>query len=90
MGKPSRNIAQLPEMDDAQLEQFWDRHEPEDFDGWEEEGLTFQRPPKKLIQLRLELRDIRLIDKESKRTGIDRSQLVRAWVKEKIEQLSTA
>ena len=68
MVKPSRNVADLPEMDDAQLEQFWDQHEPEDFEGWEEARLTFQRPPKKLIQLRLEPRDIRLIDKESKRT----------------------
>ncbi len=90
MGKPSENVADLPEMDDAQLAQFWDRHEPEDFNGWEEGGLNFQRPPKKLIQLRLEPRDVRLIDKESKRTGIERSQLVRAWVKEKIEQLLDA
>ena len=77
-------------MDDAQLAQFWDRHEPEDFNGWEEKDLNFQRSPKKIIQLKLEPRDVRLIDKESKRTGIDRSQLVRAWVKEKIEQLCAA
>jgi hypothetical protein len=89
MGKASRNVAELPEMSDAQLEQFWDQHEPEDFEGLEEARLTFQRPPKKRIELSLEPRDIRLIDKESKRTGIDRSQLLRAWVKEKIEQLST-
>ena len=40
-------------------------------------------PPKKLIQLRLDPNDVRYIDRESKRTGIDRAQLVRSWVKEK-------
>jgi hypothetical protein len=49
--------------------------------------LKFKRPPKKLVQLRLEPRDIRIIDRESKRSGIDRAQLVRSWVKEKIRRI---
>ena len=43
------------------------RGQPEDFDGWQEGTLKFKRPPKKLIQLRLETRDIRIIDREPKR-----------------------
>lgn len=86
----SRNVSDLPTMSDEELENFWDLHQPEDFGGWKEEGQDFRRPPKKLIQLRLDLKDVRIIDKESKRTGIDRSQLVRAWVKEKIEKLLDA
>ena len=32
----------------------------------------------------LDPKDVRIIDRESKRSGIDRAQLVRSWVKEKI------
>ena len=49
--------------------------------------MKFTRPPKKLIQLRLDPRDVRIIDRESKRSGIDRAQLVRSWVKEKISRI---
>ena len=70
------------------VEKFWDKHEPEEFEGWEEGNLKFKRPPKKLIQLRLDPGDVRIIDRESKRTGIDRAQLVRSWVKEKISHLN--
>ena len=49
--------------------------------------VKFTRPPKKLIQLRLDPRDVRIIDRESKRSGIDRAQLVRSWVKEKISHI---
>jgi hypothetical protein len=30
---------------------------------------------------------VRIIDRESKRSGIDRAQLIRSWVKEKIRQV---
>ena len=82
-----QSVKDIPSMDDKKLSEFWDQNEPEDFNGWEEGDLAFRRPPKKLIQLRLDPRDIRSIDKESKRSGIDRAQLIRSWVKEKIEQL---
>lgn len=49
--------------------------------------LDFKRPPKKLIQLRLDPKDVRIIDRESKRSGIDRAQLIRSWVKEKIRHM---
>jgi len=78
------NISNVSSKSDEELEKFWDKHEPEDFEGWQEGKLKFKRPPKKLIQLRLDPGDVRVIDRESKRTGIDRAQLVRSWVKEKI------
>ena len=77
-------LPDLTKMSDRELEDFWEKHEPEEFEGWKESDLIFTRPPKKLIQLRLDLTDLRIIDKESKKTGIDRAQLVRSWVKEKI------
>jgi hypothetical protein len=46
-----------------------------------EEDLQFGRLPKKLIQLRLDPVDVKIIDRESKRTTIDRAQLVRSWVR---------
>ncbi len=82
-----KKVSDLPIMNDENLAEFWDNHEPENFDGWQEAGVKFTRPPKKLIQLRLDPRDVRIIDRESKRSGIDRAQLVRSWVKEKIREL---
>ena len=79
-----KNLSDLPPMNDEILEKFWDEHQPEDFGGWREGDLKFNRPPKKLMQLRLDPVDVRIIDGESKRTGIDRAQLVRSWVKEEI------
>ena len=80
-----KKISDIPPMSDNELEEFWDNNQPEDFEGWQEGELKFKRLPKKLIQLRLDPADVRIIDRESKRSGIDRAQLVRSWVKEKIE-----
>ena len=82
-----KNVSKVSFKSDEELEKFWDKHEPEDFEGWQEGNLKFKRPVKKLIQLRLDPGDVRVIDRESKRTGIDRAQLVRSWVKEKIGHL---
>ena len=82
-----KNVSDVSSRSDEELEKFWDKHEPEDFEGWQEGNLKFKRLPKKLIQLRLDPGDVRVIDRESKRTGIDRAQLVRSWVKEKIGRL---
>ena len=80
-----KKISDVSQMSDDELEEFWDNNQPEDFEGWREGALKFKRLPKKLIQLRLDPADVRIIDRESKRSGIDRAQLVRSWVKEKIE-----
>ena len=85
-----QNLSDIPSMSDNDLEKFWDEHQPEEFEGWQEDNLKFKRPPKKLIQLRLDPGDVRVIDRESKRTGIDRAQLVRSWVKEKIGLIESA
>ncbi|KGM43788.1 hypothetical protein JY97_05045 [Alkalispirochaeta odontotermitis] len=82
-----KNVSNISSKSDEELEKFWDKHEPEEFKGWEEGNFNFKRLPKKLIQLRLDPSDVRIIDRESKRTGIDRAQLVRSWVKEKIGNL---
>ena len=83
----SKKLTDIPSMNDEELADFWEKHEPEAFGDWEEGSLDFKRPPKKLIQLRLDPQDVRMIDRESKQSGIDRAQLVRSWVKEKISQL---
>ena len=85
--KNSKKVSAIPLMNDENLAKFWDNNEPEDFDGWKEGAMKFARLPKKLIQLRLDPRDVRIIDRESKRSGIDRAQLVRSWVKEKISHI---
>ena len=85
--KSSKKVSDIPLMNDEKLAKFWDNNEPEDFEEWNEGTMKFTRPPKKLIQLRLDPRDVRIIDRESKRSGIDRAQLVRSWVKEKISHI---
>ena len=87
MKKTVKHVSEIPAMDDEDLERFWETHGPEDFEGWTEGGLKFTRPAKRLIQLRLDPKDVRVIDRESRRSGIDRAQLVRSWVKEKIRYL---
>ena len=89
MMKRTKKVSDISLMSDKDLGKFWDGNDPEDFEGWQEGTLKFKRPPKKLVQLRLEPRDIRIIDRESKRSGIDRAQLVRSWVKEKIRHIET-
>ena len=83
----TKQISDIPEMNDEDLVKFWENNEPENFEGWQESDIKFRRPPKKLIQLRLDPKDIRVIDRESKRSGIDRAQLVRSWVKDRIRDL---
>ena len=85
--KPSKKLSDIPPMNDEEMENFWEKNQPEDFEGWQKGTLRFTRPPKKLIQLRLDPRDVRIIDRESKRSGIDRAQLVRSWVREKISYI---
>jgi len=68
-----KKISDIPRMDDDALEKFWENNQPEDFQGWDETPITFKRPSKKLIQLRLDPGDVRIIDLESKKTGIDRA-----------------
>jgi hypothetical protein len=85
--KPTKKISDISPMGDEELEKFWEKNEPEDFEGWQEGELKFIRPPKKLIQLRLDPKDVRIIDRASKSSGIDRAQLVRSWIKEKIRHI---
>ena len=89
MNSSKKKLSDLPPMNDDQLSGFWEKHEPEEFEGWEKGNLNFKRPPKKLIQLRLDPKDVRIIDRESKRSGIDRAQLIRSWVKEKIRHMES-
>ena len=75
-----KKISDVPPMSDDELEEFWDNNQPEDFEGWREGELKFKRPPKKLIQLRLDPVDVRIIDRESKRSGIDRALSISAFM----------
>ena len=85
-----KKLSNVPPMSNKELAEVWDEHQPEKFKGWQEGDLNFKQLPKKLIQLRLDPGDVRIIDRESKRSGIDRAQLVRFWVKEKIGLLDNA
>ena len=45
MTKTSKDISEIPPMDDAGLERFWDAREPEDFQGWAEADQIFRVQP---------------------------------------------
>lgn len=87
-GKPK--LPDLSRWTDAQREAFWEKHQPEEFSGWKGTTIQFVRAPRKLIQVRLDPADARALDRVASRTGIDRSQLVRAWVREKLRKVGTA
>ena len=63
-------------MSDEELEKLWENNQPEDFAGWQEGKLNFKRPPKKLIQLRLDPKDVRIIDRESKESTINNIAII--------------
>ena len=51
MKKTSKDVSEIPPMDDEGLERFREAHNPDDFEGWTEGGLKFTRPAKRLIQI---------------------------------------
>ncbi len=84
MTTDSDKLSEIFRMGDEDLERFWEQNEPEDFEGWQEGMIRFTRPPGKSVRLQLDPGDIRRIDRESRRTGIDMEQLIRSWVREKL------
>lgn len=42
-----KKLSEIPELEDQELERFWEKYEPEDFEGWKESDLKFQRPTQK-------------------------------------------
>jgi hypothetical protein len=48
--RSSRKLSDVPPMNDGQLAEFWETHDPEEFEGWEKGDLDFKRPPKKLVK----------------------------------------
>ena len=50
----SKKVSDVPVMNDEELVKFWESNEPEDIEGWKDGNFRFTRPPKKLIQLRLD------------------------------------
>jgi hypothetical protein len=38
----SKNLSEVPAMNDEEMADFWEKHEPEDFNDWEEGGLDFK------------------------------------------------
>lgn len=46
--KNTRTVKAIPAMNDDELGTFWETHEPEDFEGWEDGEIKFERPSGKL------------------------------------------
>jgi hypothetical protein len=34
--KPTKKVSDISPMGDEELEEFWEKNEPEDFEGWQE------------------------------------------------------
>lgn len=81
--------AKLPRTDSIdELAAFWDAHALTDFESELEEVTepVFERPGAPVV-LRLDPAEEQVVERLARDKGIDRSELVRGWVREKIGSL---
>ena len=80
------NKAKIPETDSIQkLAHFWDTHDLTDFEDQLEEVTdhVFERPS--VMQIRLSRNEAETVRKLAKSRGISYHDLIREWVREKIQ-----
>lgn len=85
MGK-SMNIKEIPQTDSIQeLARFWDTHDLTDFEDQLEEVTepVFEREA--VVKVQLEPQEIETLNEIAKSKGVASEDLVREWVREKIQ-----
>ncbi len=65
---------------DKEVASFWDKHDLEDFDLEEVDGIYFDRPRKRVLSIRLDDPTIRMVKALALRKGVSYSTLIRMWV----------
>jgi len=85
MGK-SVKIANIPRTDSIQeLAHFWDRHDLTDFEDQLEEVVEPVFEPEAVINVVLGPDEIEALNELAKSKGVGSSDLIRQWVREKIQ-----
>ena len=85
MGK-SLNIANIPRTDSIQeLAHFWDTHDLTDFEDQLEEVVEPLFEPEAVINVVLGPEEIEALNELAKSKGVGSSDLIRQWVREKIQ-----
>ncbi len=83
------NKSKLPKTDAIrELAEFWDAHDLTDFEGEMEElaePVFVRRTP---IEISLEPREAKAVQKLAKAKGVSREELIRAWVLQQITRPS--
>lgn len=85
MGK-SVNIANIPQTDSIQeLARFWDTHDLTEFEDQLEEVVEPVFEPEAVINIMLAPEEIEALDELAKSKGVASVDLIRQWVREKIQ-----
>lgn len=82
----------LPETDSIEeLARFWDAHDLTDFENQLEEVTEplFERPYERMMVLRLGVEEVQAVEEVARSRGLGQSELLREWVREKLEALRT-
>jgi len=83
----------LPDMtnwSNEQIAEFWATHSASDFeDELEEIEIHVNAPIKEQVTFRLDGKDIQAIKRMAEKKGIGHTTLIRMWVKEKLESVTS-
>jgi len=89
---PEMRDLKLPETDSIEeLARFWDIHDLTDFEDQLEEVTepVFVRQPERVMVLRLGVEEVKAVDEIARSRGLEQSELLREWVREKLGSLRT-
>ena len=85
MEKPI-NRPKVPQTDSIQeLARFWDTHDLTEFEDPLEEVPEPVFARKTVVRVHLELEEIQAVDERAKSKGVGSADLIREWVREKIQ-----
>ena len=85
------NSQRIPDTDSiAQLSKFWDTHDLTDFEGQLEEvpASVFARRKEATVAIALTSKEAQTLRGVAQSQGVQETQLVRNWVREKLRQVS--
>jgi len=83
------NTNKIPQTDSVQeLAQFWDTHDLTDFEEQLEEVTEQVFDREKIVQVHLPTKEAETVESMARSQGINPSDLIRAWIMEKVQPLS--
>jgi len=83
------NTNKIPRTDSVQeLAQFWDTHDLTDFEEQLEEVTEQVFDREKIVQVHLPTKEAETVESMARSQGINPSDLIRAWIMEKVQPLS--